>query len=630
MDGSFARAGLALGGVAALSVAPALVLWTWHSGFDPAAFAAEQDLVHREEGYAGSAGCKSCHPQQHASWERTFHRTMTQRVDPETVRGRFDGREVAYEGRSARVFREGERFLMEVPVQDGGRRVAEVALAVGSRRYQQYFERVERGDGFAFVRLPILWHIGSERWLHLNTVFLGPDDPRWDAHAATWNVNCIFCHNTGARPAQVDYVRGPSSAAPRFDSEVADHGIACESCHGPGAAHAAHHRDPVTRYRAHLSKVDDPYVTHPGKLDSERATGLCGQCHGQRLPEPLDRVSAWLTTGPTFRPGERLDDHVTPIRRDTGPQYGQDTDTFALRFWGDGTPRLTAYEYQGVVDSPCYQRGELSCNSCHTMHGGDPLGMVEPEMRANRACTQCHEEIGRDVKAHTRHEAEGSGSECLECHMPRMVYGILDIHRSHRIERPDAARDAASGRPNACTLCHLDKSPIWAAEASARWWGEHYVEPTTRLDRAPLDIPDAVASLLAGDAVQRAVYAKAAGRLDAPIEVADKGFLRVMLTMTLADAYPSVRWLAWHSLLALEQEYPVGMERSLESFDHVGPTAVRARKILSLARELSRRSERRLNPPPPGLMIDDDLAPDIAALREIRRLQSRRIISIGE
>ena len=39
--------------------------------------------------------------------------------------------------------------------------------------------------------------------------------------------------------------------------------------------------------------------------------------------------------------------------------------------------------------------------------------------------------------------------------MPDAAYGVMDIHRTHRIESPDIVRDAGAGRPNACLNCHL-------------------------------------------------------------------------------------------------------------------------------------------------------------------------------
>ena len=43
-------------------------------------------------------------------------------------------------------------------------------------------------------------------------------------------------------------------------------------------------------------------------------------------------------------------------------------------FWSDGMIRATGREFNGLMESPCYTRGEMSCLSCHEMHqkAGDP------------------------------------------------------------------------------------------------------------------------------------------------------------------------------------------------------------------------------------------------------------------
>src|SRR5688500_9384828 len=125
--------------LAAFAILPIASLAALRYGFDPLEHEAGQPLVHREGGFVGSSACRACHEDHFASWERTFHRTMTQRADPETVVGVFDGREVAYEGQKARPFSRDGRFFIDLPAGAGGRREAEVELAVGSRRYQQYF-----------------------------------------------------------------------------------------------------------------------------------------------------------------------------------------------------------------------------------------------------------------------------------------------------------------------------------------------------------------------------------------------------------------------------------------------------------------------------------------------------------
>ena len=40
----------------------------------------------------------------------------------------------------------------------------------------------------------------------------------------------------------------------------------------------------------------------------------------------------------------------------------------AERFWSDGMVRVSGREFNGLLDTACYQRGEMSCLSCHSMH----------------------------------------------------------------------------------------------------------------------------------------------------------------------------------------------------------------------------------------------------------------------
>ncbi|HEX5053904.1 MAG TPA: cytochrome c3 family protein [Planctomycetota bacterium] len=611
----------------ALLAPPAFVAGALRFGHDPVVAEANAPLIHREQGYVGSSACATCHPDHHESWQRTFHSTMTQRATAASVQGAFDGRTVRYGRDSARPFRDGERFCMEVPDEGGGRRNATVELTVGSRRYQQYFERVEQ-DGFAnYVRLPILWHNALQRWLPLETVFLGQDTEGLGNHAAVWNANCIFCHNTGPRPGLQDvrsFAGSPEMA--HFDSAVGELGIACETCHGPGAVHAAQERDPLVRYVGGPA----PAIVDPLRLDQERAVAICGQCHGARLPSPWSRLDAWMTTGPTFRAGDQLTEHVTPIRRDTPVRGKTDPEAFSLRFWGDGTARLTAYEYQGITDSKCYRGGSMTCQSCHAMHAGDPRGQLRPDRPGNELCTQCHAAVARDVRAHTHHDPGGAGSSCVACHMPKIVYGILDVHRSHHIDNPDPARDAAAGRPHACTLCHLDRNLGWVAESMQRWWGARYVAPATRADGAPLELADAAANLFAGDAAARAVAANACGEPTAVFGHDYDAALRAWLAVTMGDGYPSVRFLARRSLLALEARAPLGLDELLRSIDHTAGAEQRGRDVFGLLDAIAARARGRAAVPATASLIGADFRLDVRAVVRLTDLQGRNLISIGE
>ena len=606
-------------------------------GPDPARIEATRPLIARTDDYQGSSACRTCHPDQYASWERTYHRTMTQLPTRASVLGRFDGRAVEFYGRRATPFERDGRWFMLLPTSDGGTREAEVALCVGSHRYQQYFELAGDGigdtyrTGDTYRRLPLLWHVGEQRWMHLNGVFLEPDDPDWDAHAATWNENCIFCHNTAPQP-HVDVSRAAHDTHAR--SRVGELGIACESCHGPGEQHIEALGSPLARYGAEPAADAGPEralaIVQPAHAGQLKSLALCGQCHSQRLPTPPERLWTYLDGGPTFRPGDELGEHVAPITRATPSPDAHAPELFRARFWNDGTARLTAYEYLGITQSPCVRGGAMTCESCHAMHAGDAAGNIEPELRGDRACTQCHAEIAADVRAHTHHDPARSGARCLDCHMPRIVYGILDLHRSHRIESPDVARDVEAGRPDACTGCHLDRSALWAADAMRGWWGERYARPSSRPDGAPLDVPEALASLHAGDAVQRAVYAGWFGRESSAIEPRAQAFALAHLAIALGDGYASVRTLARRSLRALDERLDLGLAAELAAFDAFAPADERRRAVLALLAEVRAASRTRFAAARPDTLLSSDFELDLPTVRALLDRQSDHPIAIGE
>src|SRR5262249_43632160 len=167
--------------------------------------------------------------------------------------------------------------------------------------------------------------------------------------------------------------------------------------------------------------------------------------------------------------------------------------SFATRFWSDGSPRLTAYEYQGMTRSKCFTAGQpgarITCTSCHSMHDGDPRGQLTAEKRTNTACTQCHHQFtsSAELTAHTKHSENSSGSLCYNCHMPRIVYGVMSIHPTHEIAIPQAEDTIRFQKPNACNQCHFDWSVNRAIAESRRLWPTRFDQ--AKIGDARFDIP---------------------------------------------------------------------------------------------------------------------------------------------
>jgi len=589
--------------------------------------------------YVQSRTCVRCHPDHYDSWHRTFHRTMTQEAGPQSVLGDFEGASYTYGGVTSRFERDGDRYVIETLDERGAMTRFEIALTVGSRRVQQYVARI----GDKRFRLPLAWNIEEGRWFHLAGGFLHPDGADFNNHTALWNANCIFCHNVKASP-RYDW------AARRFESEVEELGIACEACHAPGAEHIARNANPLRRHILYATERRDPTIVWPRGLSKEREAQVCGHCHGQRLPRPLERIDEFITTGDPYVAGADLNGCTSPITIDSE----LDGESFAPRFWRDGTPRLTAYEYQAMLMTPDYQKGELRCSSCHSMHGGDPRGMITEEMRGAAACLQCHAEIGRDIAAHTKHAAAGSGSDCYACHMPKITYGLLSVHPTHRIQNPDPSRAWRYDMPEACTLCHTNKSARWAADSLAAMWA---AERSGRGEAGAIDAPpdapewalaENVRALFAGDVVARAVavmaFADARSYTGDPVA---RLWAAPLLLATMTDRYPAVRHFAYRALGQLarraasaagaaEAPHPPGFAAhlarfaQLPRFDPLGEAEERERVLSEIRAWWDGVDKSRIPHPGTSVPLDEALALDDALVQTLRAKQETYAINIGE
>jgi len=491
--------------------------------------------------HVGSAACEPCHADNHRTFSRTFHGRMTREADEDTVLGDFDGAELVYGGVVATMHRgDGGEFLITFDGPGFLRREVEVVRTVGSHRYQQYLAREED----IYIRLPVAWRPEEARWFHMNGAFLTPDpEPPppgstisladYDRHVARWNDNCVFCHNVAPNPGL---------AGERFETEVAELGVACEACHGPGARHLEARGDPLRSLALDVAGRD-PSIVSPEDLSAARGANVCGRCHGQRKTEDM---GGFLAEGDPFVPGDDLSEYSAPL---TPTTTLEGEEVFAARFWPEGTPRLTAYAYQGYLLSPCTAGDEMTCTTCHGMHEGDPDGQLRPEALGDGACVDCHEALGDDdaLEAHAHHPPASSGARCVACHMPKIVYGLVGARISHRIEIPDPEAAAASHRPDACTLCHVDETRDWARAEMARLFADGATPPD-----AGDALPEVQRALFGGDPIERAIAADALGqRRRATSEETRSARLGALFDVMREDPYPAIRRIAWRSARAI-------------------------------------------------------------------------------
>jgi predicted CXXCH cytochrome family protein len=269
----------------------------------------------------------------------------------------------------------------------------------------------------------------------------------------------------------------------------------------------------------------------------------------------MARIQEVMTKGDPFNAGEDLSQYYRPVTQAT--KIGDFS--FANRFWANGAPRLTAYEYQGLLHSACFTKGEpgnrINCLTCHSMHEGDVKGMIKPENRTDKACLSCHQqyEAPAALAAHSKHKPDSTGSRCYNCHMPRVVYGVMSVHPTHEITVPDASLTAAQAVPNACSQCHLDKSVNWAIAESKRLWPQRFAHTAVSTDEQ-FNQPEGPRALFAGDALTRALAAEALGG-GGPAKF-DAQWANPWLSEALSDNYPIVRFFAANGLAASEKRLP--------------------------------------------------------------------------
>jgi hypothetical protein len=169
--------------------------------------------------------------------------------------------------------------------------------------------------------------------------------------------------------------------------------------------------------------------------------------------------------------------------------------------------------------------------------------------------------------------------------MPYTTYGLLKGLRSHQISSPSVEIDVKTGRPNACNLCHLDKTLGWTSQQLALWYRQ--AKPKLTPDQESVS---AIALLaLRGDAGQRALAAWHMGWKPA-IEISGNDWATPFLGQLLTDPYSAVRYVAQRSLKKIP-----GFQAL--SYDYLGSEEHRMRTQQAVFEQAGTQARQPLNKP---------------------------------
>jgi len=361
-------------------------------------------------------------------------------------------------------------FVMRTRNREGQLADYPVSWLLGGKRMQDSITVITDGR---WQVLPVYFHVtGGGAWVDYNEAKQGhvtPDHPFfWTNFRRTANKECLECHATGV---DVRYDRAEHT----WSTEMADPGVSCEACHGPGARHA--------------ETKDKRDIVRPDHIDKELALSICARCHG-----PHDPLFPLLDAKDQFRPGERYDARYQALVITDGTERSGE-------YFADGRPSSSTFETQALLQSRCYGNGGATCLTCHTSPHAEAHG--DDELKAgprDGSCRTCHAAIASHGAAHTHHK----NTTCLDCHMPKVLTGVLDKFADHSIDVPNVRNTIAHAVPNACGVCHADKSAGVLAASLDSWWPDSRARNERRIRLADaIDQKTAASSLPALSAVVR-------------------------------------------------------------------------------------------------------------------------------
>ncbi|WP_166366934.1 tetratricopeptide repeat protein [Pseudomonas akapageensis] len=426
-----------------------LLFTTALSLFAQGASAQAPGLATDAKGYAPAESCIGCHAEQAGAWKNSDHDWAMRPASKTSVLGDFKNAQFKDGKVQARFFRKGEKFFVNIEGADGKPADFEILYTFGYKPLQQYLVAFPGGR---LQSLTIAWDTrskaeGGQRWFSMYPgQHFAPDDPlHWTGRYQNWNAMCADCHSS-------NLLKGYDDKTDTFATTWHEQNVGCQACHGPGQAHVDWAGKEKPAQASYSSPAEIGLTVDYKAMGSKGLVDQCAYCHSRRQS---------LNVGQ--QPGKPLLDSALPatLRPDL--------------YHADGQMQGEVYVYGSFTQSKMFAAG-VTCTDCHNPH------TTKLKIEGNGLCQQCHNPNpparfpslhakNYDSPEHHHHQAGSQGAQCVNCHMPAQTYMVVDPRRDHsfRLPRPDLSAETES--PDACTACHKDKQPAWAAKTIEGWFG---------------------------------------------------------------------------------------------------------------------------------------------------------------
>jgi tetratricopeptide (TPR) repeat protein len=393
-----------------------------------------------QSAYTGSASCRKCHEKFYQLWAPSHHGLAMQPYTAELAK-----RELTPQTNEITIVN--YRYRADISQKAGhvieqgpdGEKKYQIEHALGGKNVFYFLTKLDRGR---LQTLPVAYDVRKKEWF--DTAASGvrhfpgqTDEPiNWKDWQYTFNTACYGCH---VSQVSTNYDLNTDT----YHTVWKEPGINCETCHGPAGEHVR-----VCEAAPKGTVPKDLKITRGGRdFSKEQNNATCSSCHAKAVV---------LTE--TFQPGARFFDHFGLVTLEN-PDY-----------YPDGRDLGENYTYTSWMMSPCVKSGKLDCLHCHTSSGRYKF---KAEEKANQACMPCHKDKVDNASQHTNHEAGSDGDKCISCHMPMTEFARMR-RSDHSMLPPSPAATIAFKSPNACNVCHKDKTPEWADETVRKWRKRDY------------------------------------------------------------------------------------------------------------------------------------------------------------
>lgn len=400
-----------------------------------------QNKKESSNNFSGSVSCVKCHEQFYELWSTSHHGKAMQPVN-----GKFLMEEnisssdtFSIEGYKYHILRQDTSMIM-IETQSGNSTGYNITLALGGKNVFYFLTPLERGK---LQTIPLAFDIRNKTWYNNPESAIrhfpeGTQDEAlpWRDRMYTFNTSCYSCH-VSQLSTNFDLV------SDSYQSHWKEPGINCETCHGPGAEHVR------VCMEAGEEVPDDLKLIITKTFTPEQHNSSCAPCHAKMQP---------ITQ--SFTPGERYFDNYDLTTLEN------------VDFYPDGRDLGENYTYTSWMMNACSKQSDIHCVTCHTSSGRNRFAANQ-----NDACISCHRSNVENVVEHSMHPADSEGAVCINCHMPKTEFGRM-IRSDHSFRPPMPAATIKFGSPNACNICHTDKSPEWANQIVKKRLNNNYQDKT--------------------------------------------------------------------------------------------------------------------------------------------------------